>query len=284
MAASLTKANVVDIFTAYNKINGNPPVPHNAETMVAINTLLGQISTLLTAYNTDNTYNIALTQPKVTIVPYSNGIRPYKVMSGQAISYTIATTGGENTNVAVAFSANNLPGWLTLNSSTGALTGTAPALSSSTLNSTRGSRVANVSDVPGGAAMISAINGFGQAVNGPYPFIFEVVSQYSSAVTSAATASGVHAGAFSAYTITGNTPTDGNSVACPPLSFVAYDLAQLNAGATPGTVALNPTTGVISGNLGSGTGSPAAGTYTIYVAVINAYGEGVDKAVTVTLS
>lgn len=284
MAASLTKANIVDIFTSYNKIANSSLFAHHAEANTVVSNLLSNLSTLLTAYNTDNSLGVALTQPKVTIVPYSSGTRPYKVMSGQAISYTIATTGGENTNVAVAFSANNLPGWLSLNSSTGALTGTAPALATSTLNSTRGSRVANVSDVPGGAAMISAINGFGQAVNGPYPFIFEVVSQYSSSVTSAGTATGVHSGAFAAYTITGNTPTDGNSVACPPLSFVAYDLAQLNAGATPGTVALNPVTGVISGNLGSGTGSPAAGTYTIYVAVINAYGEGVDKAVTVTLS
>jgi len=275
MASSMSRANAVAIFVDYyTKLNGPMPTKHDPLVDPILRSTLANVLALLTTTNTDGGYTIALAEPRVTITPYSSGTRPYKVKSGQAISYTIATTGGETTSTPVAFTAIGLPYWLTLNAATGALTGTAPAVTSTYVSSTTGGEVAKTSDLYP-VAMISAKNAFAESVNGPYPFTFQVTNASASNITSAATGTGVHAGALAAYTITAdNTPT----------SFVAYDLAQLNAGATPGTVALNPLTGVISGNLGAGTGSPAAGTYTIYVAAVNAFGEGVDKAVVITLS
>lgn len=271
MASSMTRANAVSMFVKYyNRMKNINYYIHNAEAYQQFRETMADIMSFLTMVNTDGSYTIAFTEPRVTIVPYSNGIRPYKVKAGQAISYTIATTGGETTSTPVVFSAQNLPSWLTLNSSSGALTGTAPAVSTYTNNKSTGGTVANVTDIYP-TALISAKNAFDEATNGPYPFVFQVTNTLAPNVTSAATGDGIHAGALTEYTVTAdNTPT----------TFIAYGLEALNAG-TGGTVAINPTTGVISGNCGSAT---TATTYTIYVAAINAYGEGVDKAVVFTLT
>ena len=263
MASSMSNANAVTIFQSYWNILMNPSCSHDINELTRTQALLANIFAMLTTTNTDGGYTIALAEPRVTITPFSNGVRPYKVKSGSAISYSFASTGGENTNQAVAWSASGLPNWLALNAGTGALTGTAPVIGPST------------GLMPVQTALVSAINGFGQAVNGPAPFIFEVTNALAPNVTSAGTGGGVHAGALTTYTVTAdNTPS----------SFIAYDLDKLNVGAVPGTVAINSATGAITGNLGSGAGSLAAGPYTIYVCAANANGEGVDKAVVITLT
>lgn len=276
MASSMTRANAVSILVDYYNAVNNPIDTHDSTKISRINALLADVMAILVTTNTDGAYGIALTSPKVTIVPYSSGTRPYKIKGGAAFSYTIATTGGETTSTPVTFSTTTaLPSWVTLNPSTGVLSGTAPAVSGSVFNLLSGGETANVSDTLRTPFMVSAKTAFGESTNGPIPFQLEVTNPLAPGVTSAATGSGVHAGSLVNYTITAS----GS-----PTSFVAYDLAQLNAGAVPGTISLNATTGVISGNLGSGVGSLGAGTYTIYVAAVNAYGEGLDQAVVITLS
>ena len=81
-------------------------------------------------------------------------------------------------------------------------------------------------------------------------------------------------------TIQFNNSTNTITASGTPSSYSAFGLDQLNAG-TDGTVALNASTGAISGTLGS---DVVAGTYTIYVCGVNGYGEGVDKAVVITVS
>ena len=273
MASSLSKANAIAIYADYwKRLNAMDPFDHEEDQTVAARVLLTDIMTCLVAVNTDGTYNLNLSDPRWTITKYSSGTRPYKVKSGAAISYTFAATGGETSvsPTAPVWTAVTFPSWLTLNSGTGALTGTAPAVSSGTFNINTGGSNTNLNDMYP-TTLISCKSAFGESVNGPLPMSFQVTNALASNVTSAGTGSGVHAGALVTYTVTAD-----NS----PTSFVAYDLAQLNAG-TGGTVAINPATGAITGNCGSAT---IAGPYTIYVAAINAYGEGVDKAVVITLS
>lgn len=267
MASSMTRANAVQMFVRYYKqLNNAIPYQHDANAYAAVRESLKDIMTCLTMIDSDGSYTIALTEPRVTITPYSTGTRPYKVKSGQAISYTIATTGGETTTTPIVFSATNLPSWLTLDSSTGALTGTAPTISTDTYNMTTCGSDANVTDLYP-TALVSAKNDFGEATNGPYPFAFQVTNTSAPDVTSAATGTGTSGGAFTTYTITAsNTPT----------SYVAYGLDQLGD-----EVVLDETTGEITGTIPA---TVDTGTYTIYVAAINAYGEGVDQAVVITVS
>jgi hypothetical protein len=220
---------------------------------------------MLTAINTDGAYGINLANPLVTIVPYSSGTRPYKIKTGTAISYTIGTTGGE-TSSTLAFSASNLPGWLTLDPASGALTGTAPAISSKSFNSNNGVSVNNVTDIPESAAMINVSNAYGPATNSPMPWTFQVTNALAPNVTSAGTATGSGGGAFTEYDITAD-----NS----PTSFIAYDLGVLG-----GLVVVDPATGHVTGTIPQ---TIPSGTYTFYVAAANANGEGLDKAVVVTV-
>jgi hypothetical protein len=267
MASSMTRANAVTMFVNYYKhLNNIALYQHDAAVYQQIRESLADIMTCLTMIDDDGAYTIALTEPRVTITPYSTGARNYKVKSGQAISYTIATTLGEITTTPRVFSATDLPSWLTLNASTGVLSGTAPAISTYTNNKLTGGSDANVTDIYP-TTLVSVKNDFGEATNGPYPFTFQVTHTSAPTVSSAATGTGTSGGAFTEYDITASgTPT----------SYVAHGLAQLGT-----LVVLDTATGKITGTIPA---TVAAGTYTIYVAAANAYGEGVDQAVVITVS
>lgn len=273
MASSLTKIAATAVYADYwNRIQNMNPVDHNEAVYVSASTLLNDIMTCLVAINTDGAYNFIFTDPRYTITKYSDGIRPYKVRSGQPISYTFGKTGGETSvsPVTPVWTSTNLPYWVTLNSATGVLSGTAPTITATVFNILTGAGNLALSESYT-SCMVSCKSAFGESTNGPLPFNIKTVHPTTSVVSSAATGGGVHAGALTTYNVTAsNTPT----------SFIAYDLAQLNAG-VGGTVAINPVTGAITGNCGSLT---IATTYTINVAAINQYGEGEDKAVVITLT
>lgn len=270
MASSLTKASAVAIYADYwNRLQKMDVFDHNEPAYVAAKTLLNDIKTCLTAIDTDGSYSINFSEPRYTITPFSSTGRPYKVRAGQVLNYTFAKTGGETSSAAV-WSAAYLPSWVTLNSGTGVITGTAPAITSTNFNTLTGAGdLALVDNYK--TSLISCVNAFGESTNGPVPFTLQTVHASTPVVSSAGTGGGVHAGALTTYTVTAsNTPT----------SFKAYGLEALNAG-TGGTVAINPSTGAITGNTGSATLAQA---YTIYVCAVNAYGEGEDKAVVITLT
>lgn len=263
MASNVTKATAVAIYAnSWDKLNNFPLAKHSVEVQQLIQSLTTDIRTLLDTVNTDGSYTIAFTEPRYTIVPYS-ATRPFKVRAGQALSYTLTKSGGEST-AAVTWSAANLPSWITLNSSSGNLSGTAPVVSGSTFNVMSGAGEAALSDLLA-PINISCKNAFGEAVNGPLPISIQVVNASTPVVSSAATASGAAAAhTFTTYTITAsNTPT----------SFAAYGLLT--------GLTLNPATGAISGTLDA---SVTAGTYYMYVSGINAYGEGEEKLVTITIA
>jgi hypothetical protein len=268
--AVYTRTTLANVYADYWKRSRAMDVfGHEEVKQSAAKTLLDDLLALITAYNTDQNLSVAIAEPRYTITPFSLTNRPYKVRAGQALNYTFANTGGETTSAAV-WSGASLPSWVTFNSGTGALTGTAPAITSTNFNVlTGGGDLALVDNYRTG--FISCANAFGESVNGPLPFTIQVVHASTPVVSSAGTGGGVHAGALTTYNVVASgTPT----------SYKAYDLSQLNAG-TGGTVAINPTTGAITGNCGSAT---TAGTYTIYVCAVNAYGEGEDKAVVITLT
>ena len=269
MASSMTKASAVSIFADYyNKLNNLKTLEHNGPANEMIRGLVADVQACLTAINTDGSYSINFSEPRYTIVPYSGG-RPFKVRSGQAISLSVSKTGGETSSTAV-YSAANLPAWLSLNSSTGAFSGTAPALADFTMDYLTAGTDATLADVYP-PTYLSVQNAFGEATNGPLAMNFVVVHASTPVVSSGATGTGSVGSTLSTYTI---------AASGTPSSFSAFGLDQLNAG-TGGTVALNTSTGAISGTLGS---AVTAGTYTIYVCATNAYGEGVDKAVVITVS
>lgn len=269
MASSMTKATAVSIFADYyNKLNNLKTLEHNGPANEMIRGLVADVQACLAVINTDGSYSINFTEPRYTIVPYSGG-RPFKVRSGQAISFSVTKTGGETSSAAV-YTATGLPAWLTLNSSTGAFSGTAPDLFSYTMDYLTAGEYALLADVYPPTSL-SVKNAFGEAVNGPLAMNFVVVHASSPVVSSGATGTGTVGSTLSTYTVTASgTPT----------SFSAFGLDQLNAG-TDGTVAIDSSTGAITGTLGSGV---VAGTYTVYVCATNAYGEGVDKAVVFTIS
>ena len=261
---TLSKPQTVALYASYFTRLNNLPATIKRDTTASplVRSILADELSLIQAISTDNTYSINFVEPRLTIVPYSSGTRPYKIKTGTAISYSIGTSGGETSSTNI-FSAKTLPAWLSINSATGALTGTAPAITSVHFNPKTGGSVANLADeYP--TSLVGVSNDFGQAVNGPYPFTFTVVSASTPVVTSATTLN-TAPGATFAYTITANNT---------PTSFVAYDITTL------GALTVTSSTGVIGGTVSS---SLATGTYNIYVAGVNAYGEGIDQAVVVTV-
>ena len=265
MATTMLKPTAVAAFADYyNKLNIINASHLDIDTKVLINGLTANLYTALKAISDNDGHNIVFAEPRYTIVPYSNGIRPFKVRAGQAINLTVGKTGGETSSAAV-WSAVNLPSWLTF-SSGGVFSGTAPNITKSTFNILSGGSKLQVNEIVANVK-ISCQNAFGESTNGPIPLTFMVVNLNCSVVSSAATAAGVHGGAFTTYNITANNT---------PTAYVAYGLEQFG-----GTVVLNSSTGAITGTVAAG---QTTGTYTIYVAAINANGEGEDKAVVVTIT
>ncbi|MCI4435667.1 MAG: putative Ig domain-containing protein, partial [Ignisphaera sp.] len=236
---------------------------HSVEIQQLIQSLAADLRTCLDVVDTDGTYGIAFDEPRYTIVPYSSG-RPIKVRPGQALSHTFLTSGGEVTSLPVWSMFNSLS-WLSLDSVTGALTGIAPVITQTTFNVLTGGSATDLSETPA-PLKLSCKNAFGEAVNGPLAVSIKIIDPSTLVVSSGSTASGdASAHTFATYTI----------AAAGATSFVCYGLSQL-----PG-LTLNPATGAISGTLA---GSVVAGTYELYVAAVNAYGEGEDKLVTVTIA
>ena len=262
MANVLSSAQLTTIYNDYFSILNHPPSIRDEASTIKYNKLMSDLLTLINAYNVDATVGLTIAEPRVTIATYVGESSPFVAVAGSSVNYTVSVTGGIG---SATFSAVGLPSGLSINSSTGAITGTAPAITATTFNSTKGNRSAATSQQF--SPLISAVNSFGQAVNGPYTFPITIVSNTVPVVSSAATGAGnssTHA--FTTYTITAsNTPT----------SFVAFGLSQLKG------ITLNAATGAISGTLDA---AVVGGTYTIYVAGINASGQGPTKAVVITVS
>jgi large repetitive protein len=203
----------------YNTIANNAPTSYaltgTLPPGVTFNTTTGVISGTPT---NSGTFNVSITATNVTGASTPRAVTinialPLPVItsgatinagSGAAINYTITAT-----NLATSFNATNLPAGLSVNTTTGDITGSVTVPSTQTFNAT-----------------ISATNATGTS-NAPLTIN---ISLAAPVVTSGATASGNVGSPFS-YQITASDA---------PTSFAV-------SGALPAGVTLNTTTGLISG-------------------------------------
>lgn len=135
---------------------------------------------------------------------------------GSSVSLVVAATDEENNTIT--YSSSNLPAWLTLNSSTGALTGTAPSISSSTTYS----------------FIISASDGINTATSRSFSITINSIVSWVTASGSIGTIGDL---SRNGYTFTLSAIALSNTV--------SY---TVSSGSLPSGLSLNSSTGVISGN------------------------------------
>lgn len=196
-AANSSLPNGLTLNTATGEITGTPTVAGTTRIHFTGTNASGTSLGLELAFNIAPSLNV----PLIT----SNGSANAQV--GQSFTYAITATGSPT-----SYAVGSLPGGLSLNTTTGVISGVPTTATGATAFQTQ----------------LTATNGDGTSV--PKPFSLTVApAPATPVITSAATASG-QAGVSFSYTITASES---------PTSYVASDL--------PSGLTLNPTTGAITG-------------------------------------
>jgi uncharacterized protein YhjY with autotransporter beta-barrel domain len=197
--------------TSFNATNLPPGLSINTSTgaITGTPTTAGSYSTTISATNSSGTgsatlaFTIALSAPTVTSAGTANGA------TGVAFNYAITAS-----SAPTSYNATGLPAGLSVNTSTGVISGTPTA------NGTT-------------AATISATNATGTGTKS----LTINISLTAPSITSSLTASGATGVAFSGYTITAtNSPTSFNASGLPPGLSV-----NTSTGAISGTPTTNGT-------------------------------------------